>query len=79
MKTGGINKCFDGRGAASRFTFARQQRGQLCDVRRNSLGSAARLPLEIDIGERLPVGVADIKAGFGFLNGPGRRETAMTP
>ena len=29
--------------------------------------------------ERLRVGVADIKADFGFLNGPGRRETAMTP
>jgi hypothetical protein len=44
-----------------------------------AVGAPSGFPLEIDIGERLPVGVADIKAGFGFLNGPGRRETDMTP
>jgi hypothetical protein len=47
-------------GAASRLTFARlgQQRGQLCDVRRNSLGSAARLVLEGHLGKRLAVVIA---------------------
>ena len=34
------------------------------------------LPL-IDVGERLPVGVADDEAGVGFLGGPGRREAAL--
>ena len=42
-----------------------------------AVGAPSGFPLEIDIGDRLPVGVADIKAGFGFLNGPGRRETAI--
>ena len=36
----------------------------------------APLLLEIDVGERLPVGVADDEAGVGFLDGPGRREVA---
>jgi hypothetical protein len=43
-----------------------------------SLGrrAASRLMLEIDVGERLTVGVADDEAGVGFLGGPGRREAA---
>jgi hypothetical protein len=36
-----------------------------------------RLLLEIDVGERLPVGVADDEAGVGLLDGPGRREAAL--
>ena len=32
----------------------------------------SRLLFEIDVGERLPVGVADDEAGVGFLDGPGR-------
>jgi hypothetical protein len=28
---------------------------------------------EVDVGERLPVGVADDEAGVGFLDGPGQR------
>jgi hypothetical protein len=35
-----------------------------------------RLILEIDIRERLPVVVADDKAGGLFLDGPGRRKAA---
>ena len=31
----------------------------------------SRLVLEIDVGERLPVGVADDEAGVGFVGGPG--------
>jgi hypothetical protein len=34
----------------------------------------SRLLLEIDVGERLPVGVADDEAGVGFLDGPGGRK-----
>jgi hypothetical protein len=34
------------------------------------------LILEVDVGERLPVGVADDEADVDFLNGPGRRESA---
>ena len=36
----------------------------------------SRLVLEIDIGQRLPAGVADGETGVGFLDGPGRREAA---
>jgi hypothetical protein len=32
------------------------------------------LILEVDVGECLPVGVADDEAGVGLLDGPGRRE-----
>ena len=39
--------------------------------------SAAGLIFEIDVGERLPVGVADDEAGVGLLDGPGRREAAL--
>jgi hypothetical protein len=35
-----------------------------------------RLILEIDVGECLPVGVADDEAGVGFFDGPARREAA---
>jgi hypothetical protein len=35
-----------------------------------------RLILEIDVRERLPVGVADNETGVGLLGGPGRREAA---
>jgi hypothetical protein len=31
---------------------------------------------EIDVGQRLPAGVADDEAGVGFFGGPGRREAA---
>ena len=34
------------------------------------------LLLEIDVGERLPVVIADDVAGVGLLGGPGRREVA---
>jgi hypothetical protein len=38
-----------------------------------------RLLLEIDVGERLPIGIADdeaspIQLGVGLVDGPGRRE-----
>ena len=33
---------------------------------------------EVDVGERLPVGVADDEAGVGFLGGPRRREFGAT-
>ena len=39
--------------------------------------STTRLVLEIDVGERLPIGVADDEAGVGLLGGPGRREAAL--
>ena len=39
----------------------------------------SRLLLEIDVGERLPVGVADDEAGVGLLDGPGRREAGRGP
>src|SRR4029077_2921287 len=39
--------------------------------------ASARLLLEIDVGNRLPVGVADDEAGVGLLDGPGRREAAL--
>ena len=35
--------------------------------------STSRLLLEIDVGERLPIAVADDEAGVSFLDGPGRR------
>ena len=38
-----------------------------------------RLVLEIDVGQRLPVGVTDDEAGLGLLDGPGRREAACLP
>jgi hypothetical protein len=43
---------------------------------------AARLVLEIDIGERVPAGVADdeappIQLGVGVVDGPRRREAAL--
>jgi len=49
-----------------------------CQLRR----APPQLLLEIDIGERLPVGVADdeapsIQLGVGFLDGPRRREAAF--
>jgi len=34
-------------------------------------------PLGIDVGERLPAGVAHDEAGVGLLDGPGRREAAL--
>jgi hypothetical protein len=37
------------------------------------------LILEIDVGERLPVGVADNEAGVGLLDGLGRRLTLKAP
>ncbi len=43
----------------------------------SSLADASpRVLLVVDVGERLPVGVADDVAGLGFLGGPGRREAA---
>ena len=36
----------------------------------------SRLPLAIDVGERLPVGVADDVAGVCVFDRPGRREAA---
>jgi hypothetical protein len=36
----------------------------------------ARLLLEVHVGARLPVGVADDEAGVRLLDGPGRREAA---
>jgi hypothetical protein len=60
-----------------------QQLRQLGDVGGDAPGLVAgeevrrratpRLLLEIDVGERLPVGVADDEARVGFLDGPGRR------
>jgi hypothetical protein len=38
--------------------------------------TGARLLLAIDVGERLPVGVADDETLGGFLDGPRWRETA---
>jgi hypothetical protein len=38
----------------------------------SSRRSACRLLLEIDVGERAAVGVADDEAGVGFLDGLGR-------
>jgi hypothetical protein len=37
----------------------------------------SRLLLEVDVGERLPVVIADDVAGVGLLGGPGRREAAL--
>src|SRR4029077_22241 len=37
------------------------------------------LVLEIDVGQRLPVVIADDAAGVGLLGGPGRREAAQQP
>ena len=43
-------------------------------------GSApAGLLLEIDVGERLPVGVADDEAGVRLLDGPGRQLALKAP
>jgi hypothetical protein len=63
-----------------------QQLWQLGEVRRHPPGlvageevrrrATAGLVLEVDVGERLPVGIADDEAGVGFLSGPGRREAA---
>ena len=43
----------------------------------NGSRSPSRLILEIDVGERLPVSVADDKAGIGLFGGPRRREAAL--
>ena len=39
----------------------------------------SRLPLEVDVDERLPVGVADDEAGVGLLDGLGRRLALKAP
>jgi hypothetical protein len=39
-------------------------------------GAPSRLPLEIGVGERLPLVIADDEAGVRLLGGPGRREAA---
>jgi hypothetical protein len=44
------------------------------EVRRRA---TARLALEVDVGQRLAVGVADDEAGLLLLDGPGRREPAF--
>src|SRR6185437_7241044 len=72
---------------ALRLRAALQQVGQLGDVRgdpprlivRQQLGrgAPARLILEIHIGKRLAVRVAHGEARMRFINGPGRRESAM--
>ena len=55
----------------------------LCDVGGDAPGLVAfRLLLEIDVGKRPTVGVADdeaplIQLGVGLIDGPGRREAAM--
>ena len=65
-----------------------QQLRQLGDVRGDAPGlvageqlgrrtSSRLLLLEIEVGQRLPVGVADDEAGVGLLDGPGRREAAL--
>jgi hypothetical protein len=41
--------------------------------------ASARLLLEIDVGERLPIAVADDEAGVGFLDGLGRRLALKAP
>src|SRR5580704_5335197 len=41
-----------------------------------TFGAQSRLILEIDIRERLPVGVADDEAGLLLVDRPGRREAA---
>jgi hypothetical protein len=38
--------------------------------------TAPRLVLEIDVGERPAIVIADNEAGVGFLDGPRRREAA---
>ena len=39
--------------------------------------ACSRLLIEIDVGERLPVGVADDEAGVRLFGGPRRREAAL--
>jgi hypothetical protein len=39
--------------------------------------ASSRLLLVVDVGERLPVDVADDEAGVGLLDGPRRREAAL--
>ena len=48
------------------------------EVRRRT---SSRLPLEIDVSERLPISIADdegptTQLGVGLVDGPGRREAA---
>ena len=69
-----------------RSSLLPQQLSQLGKVHRHPPGPVAgkqlgrrapsRLILEIDIGQRLPVVVADDEAGVRPLDGPGRREAA---
>jgi hypothetical protein len=84
----GLSKC--AAATSSRLAFrrrpAQQQLRQLGDVGRDAprivageeLGrrSPSRLVLEIDVGECLPIVVADDEARVGLLDGPGRREAA---
>jgi hypothetical protein len=41
--------------------------------------SPGHSPLQVDLGERLPVAVADDKTGVRFLDGPGRRKRRVMP
>jgi hypothetical protein len=43
---------------------------------RNFAAAARPFLLEVNVSERLPVGVADDEAGVGLLDGSGRRESA---
>jgi hypothetical protein len=45
-------------------------------VRRCAAERRSKLSLEIDVGERLPVGVADDEAGLLLVDQPGRRDAA---
>ena len=67
-------------------SLRRSSSGTLADVDGDAPGLVAgeqlgrRSPpefiLAIDVGERLPISVADDEAGVGLLDGPGRREAA---
>jgi hypothetical protein len=80
---------FSRRPQTDRDRLRTQQLRQLVDVRSDPPGPVAgkqlgrlapsRLILEIDIGQRLPVGVADDEAGVGFLDGLGRRLALKAP
>ena len=66
--------------------LARQQLGQLCDVRRDPLGlvvrehvrlpGLARVVADVGVGERLPGGVLDAERLLKLADGPGCGEAA---
>jgi hypothetical protein len=59
-------------GGLAKLAATRRASSLVSSLLTASGGTPTGLILEIDVSERLPVGVADNEAGIGLLDGPGR-------